>query len=191
MAVKGMMRANVFRRLQMSKFPLFCIAWLVLTASSALSQDIHYNFDDTADFSKFKTYKWVTLKSEAPIEKLTDEQIRAALDAAFARKGLTKVEGDSAADLLIGYQTTGQYQEEIAGVPGWSTGPGWRVSGSGKAETIYKGDLAVAMSDATKQILVRRGVASKALDPKATPEKRQKNLDKAVAKLMKDYPPPK
>ena len=68
MAVKGMMRANVFRRLQMSKFPLFCIAWLVLTASSGLSQDIHYNFDDTADFSKFKTYKWVTLKSEAPIE---------------------------------------------------------------------------------------------------------------------------
>jgi hypothetical protein len=47
------------------------------------------------------------------------------------------------------------------------------------------------MSDATKQVLVWRGVASKALDPKATPEKRQENLNKAVAKLMKDYPPPK
>jgi hypothetical protein len=40
-------------------------------------------------------------------------------------------------------------------------------------------------------VLVWRGVASKALDPKASPEKRQKNLDKAVAKLMKNYPPPK
>jgi len=38
--------------------------------------------------------------------------------------------------------------------------------------------------------LVWRGVASKTLDPKANPEKRQKNLNKAVAKLMKNYPPP-
>lgn len=45
-------------------------------------------------------------ESEAPIEGLTDEQIKAALGAALTRKGPTKVEGDSAADLLIGYQTT-------------------------------------------------------------------------------------
>ena len=176
----------------MRRFRLFCVAWLLITASSALSQDIRYNFDATADFSKFKTYKWVTLESEAPIEKLTDEQIKAALDAAFAQKGLTKVGGDSTADLLIGYQTTGQYQEQFAGTPGgWTTGPGWHAAGGGKAWTIYQGELAVAMSDATTHVLVWRGVASKPLDPKATPEKRQKNLDKAVAKLMKDYPPSK
>ena len=182
----------------MSKFRFFCIAWLLLTASSALTQDIRYKFDDTADFSKFRTYKWVTMMMEAPIEKLTDEQIKAALDAAFARKGLTKVDGDSA-DLLIGYQTTGQYQEKFAGLgPAWSTGPGWgagwSLPGGGKVTTgksdIYKGELAVDMYDAAKQLLVWRGVASKTLDPKANPEKRQKNLDKAVAKLMKNYPPP-
>jgi len=38
--------------------------------------------------------------------------------------------------------------------------------------------------------IVWRGVASKTLDAKAKPEKRQKNLKKAVAKLMKNYPPP-
>ena len=184
----------------MSRFRLFYIALLLLTASSALGQDIRYNFDDTADFSKFRTYKWITLKSEAPIEKLTDEQIKAALDAAFARKGLTKVDGDSAADLLIGYQTTGQYQEKFAGLdPGWSTGPGWSAAGwhvpgggsvtTGKSD-IYKGELAVDMYDATKHDLVWRGVASKTLDPKATQKKRQKNLDKAVAKLMRNYPLP-
>ena len=173
----------------MSRFRLFCIALLLITASSALSQDIHYSFDDTANFSKFKTYKWVTLKSEAPIDELTDQQIKAALDAAFARKGLTKEDGDGAADLLIGYQTTGQYDQQFAGSPGWSPGPGWRATGGGKSWTIYKGELAVAMSDAAKHVLVWRGVASKALDPKARPEKRQKNLDKAVGKLMKNYPP--
>ena len=174
----------------MREFRLFFIALLLMAARSALSQDIHYNFDSTADFSKFRTYKWVTLKSEAPIDELTDEQIKAALDAAFARKGLTKVDGDGA-DLLSGYQTTGQYEEQFAGSSGWSPGPGWRATGGGKTWTIYQGELAVAMSDATKHVLVWRGVASKALDPKANPEKRQKNLDKAVAKLMKNYPPPK
>jgi hypothetical protein len=38
--------------------------------------------------------------------------------------------------------------------------------------------------------LVWRGLASKTLDPKAKPEKQQKNLAKAVKKLLKNYPPP-
>ena len=46
------------------------------------------------------------------------------------------------------------------------------------------------MYDAAKHELVWRGVARNTLDFKANPEKRQKNLDKAVAKLMKNYPPP-
>ena len=60
----------------MSRFPLFCITFGLLMVSSALSQDVRYNFDDTIDFSRFKTYKWVGLGSPAPIEKLTDEQIK-------------------------------------------------------------------------------------------------------------------
>jgi hypothetical protein len=35
------------------------------------------------------------------------------------------------------------------------------------------------------------GVASKTLKSKAKPGKQQKNLEKAVAKLLKSYPPPK
>ena len=35
-----------------------------------------------------------------------------------------------------------------------------------------------------------RGRASKTIDPNAKPEKRQKNLNKAMTKLLKNYPPP-
>ena len=109
----------------MTKSRPFCIALLLLTASSALSQDIRYNFDDTANFAKFRTYKWVNLKSEAPIDEITDEQIKAALNAAFARKGLTKVDGDTATDLLIRYQAAQHMNAALAEFdPGWSTGPG-------------------------------------------------------------------
>jgi hypothetical protein len=36
---------------------------------------------------------------------------------------------------------------------------------------------------------VWRCAASKTLDQKAKPEKQQKNLTKAVAKMLKNYPP--
>ena len=111
----------------------------MLIPISALSRDVVYNFDDSVDFSKFKTYKWVTLEKVAPIDELTDEQIKAALDAALAGKGFTKVSGDSAADLFIGYQTTEQIQEQFGGpTSGWGVGPGWNGR-SDSVRTIYKG----------------------------------------------------
>ena len=47
------------------------------------------------------------------------------------------------------------------------------------------------MYDSAKKELVWRGVASKTIDPKAKPEKQQKNITKAVDKLFKNYPPKK
>ena len=172
----------------MSKFFLFCVPFLLV--SSALSQDVVFHFDDTADFSKFKTYKWITLEKVAPIDKLTDEQISASLDAALARKGLTKVGGETA-DLLIGFQTTEREEEEL---PGFDPDTGLRTDfgvSSNSSWTIYKGQLVVSMFDAANRKVIWRGVASKTLDPKANANKRQKSLNKAVAKLMKNYPPPK
>ena len=183
----------------MNKFSLFCVTLLLLVAKSALSQDVRYNFDNTADFSKFKTYKWVTLKNATPVDDLTEKQIKAALDSALAQKGLTRVEDDTA-DLFIGFQAaTSTEQQFTSFTSGWGYGPGWYGGGwygsaggitTGQTSTIYRGQLAVDMYDSAKHDLVWRGVASKTLDPKAKPEKRQKNLNRAVAKLLKNYPPP-
>jgi hypothetical protein len=161
--------------ISMNKFPPFCITFFLLIASSALSQHVDCEFSNRVDFSKFKTYKWVIFKNAAPIDKLTDEQIKAALDAALARKGLTNVNSDGTADLLIGYQTSELKDEEF--------------SHQEAPQEIYAGDLAIDMYTPADHHLVWREVASKTLDPKAKPEKRQKNLDKAVAKLVNNYPP--
>jgi hypothetical protein len=151
---------------------------LLLLESSALSQDAHFTVNNTADFSLFKTYKWVTFKNVAPIDDLTDEQIKAAVDAALAKKGLTKVDVDTA-DLFIGYQSSELITRDLP--TAWNESP----------PTIYHGDLAIDMYTPANHDLVWRGVASKTLDPKANPEKHQKNLNKALAKLMKNYPPSK
>ena len=57
--------------------------------------------------------------------------------------------------------------------------------------TIFTGTLDLDMYDSTKKSLVWRGIATKTLSQTSNPEKRQKNLTKGVAKLLKNYPPKK
>src|SRR6267143_36444 len=174
---------------------------LLLAAGAALGQDVRYNFDKNADFSKFKTYKWVTIKDAAKVNDLTDKQIIAAVDAELATKGLTKTSDDSA-NLYIGYQAgIGQEKQFTSFSSDWGYGGGWYRGGwyggmggmsttTGQTSTIYVGQLALDIYDSANHDLVWRGLASKTISPKAKPEKQEKNLAKAVRKLLKNYPPP-
>ena len=59
----------------MKKNILFAIALSALVLGSAKAQDVRYNFDKDTDFSKFKTYKWVTLKDSTKPNELIDKPI--------------------------------------------------------------------------------------------------------------------
>jgi hypothetical protein len=183
----------------MKRFVL-SLALMLAAASSALAQDVRYNFDKSSDFSKFKTYKWVVLKDAPKLSDLVDKQVKDAIDAELAKKGLTKSDSDSA-DLYIGYQAGVTKEKEFTSFnSGWGYGPGWYGGGwyggggmtttTGQTSTIYIGQLAVDFYATAPQTLVWRGVASKTLDTEAKPEKQQKNLAKAVSKLLKNFPPP-
>lgn len=173
---------------------------LALTAGlgTAAAQDVRYNFDKQANFAGFKTYKWVAIKGAQPLSDLVDKQIKASVDAELAKKGLTRSEADSA-DLYIGYQAAVSTEKEYTSYDtGWGYGPGWGGGWygggggitTGQTSTIYVGQLALDMYASGPKALVWRGNASKTIDAKAKPEKQQKNLDKAVAKMLKNYPPP-
>jgi hypothetical protein len=177
------------------------VVGILLLTFSAFGQDVRYNFDKNADFSKFKTYKWVALKDAAKVNDLVSKQITDAIDAELATKGLTKVDDDSA-NLYIGYQAgIGQEKQFTSYSSDWGYGGGWYRGGwyggaggmsttTGQTDTIYIGQLALDMYDSTNKDLAWRGVASKTIDEKAKPDKQQKNLAKAIKKLLKNYPPP-
>lgn len=174
-------------------------------AVAAASQDVRYNFDRDTDFSKFHTYKWVLIKG-ATIKTgdLLDKQIKAAVDTQLATKGFTKVDSDPA-DVYVAYQAAVNQEKEFSSYSsgfgsGWGYGPGWYGGGwygspnvstftTGQTSTIYVGQLVVDMYDSANHDLVWRGLGSKTLDAKAKPEKQQKNLAKAVQKILKNYPP--
>ena len=180
---------------------LVLVAWLLFVGVlPAIAQDVRYDFDKDKDFSKYRTYKWVAIKDADQPDDLTARQLTAAMDGELTKKGLARTDEDTA-DLYIGYQTAiGQEKEFSSYNAGWGYGPGWgagwygyggmtSTTTYGSTSTVYIGQLDVSMYDAAAKQLVWRGVASRTLDPKAKPEKKQKNITKAVQKLFKNYPP--
>jgi hypothetical protein len=73
----------------MKKISFIWMAVFLIVASAAFGQDVRYNFDKDTDFSKFKTYKWVTIKGATPVDDITDKQIKQGIDAQLTAKGLS------------------------------------------------------------------------------------------------------
>jgi hypothetical protein len=161
---------------------------LALLAGTAISaQDVRYNFMPGTDFAKYRTYKWVPIEGGAHPNQIADAEIKSAVDSQLAAKGLTKTDSDKA-DLLVGYQVAVDKEKQWNA---YSMG-GARFGGMGSAtsSTISNGSLVLDMYDPTSKQLVWTGTATKTLNPSSNQEKNQKNLDKAMGKLLKNYPPP-
>ena len=180
---------------------VFALVLPMFGAIGALAQDVRYDFDKNKDFSKYKTYKWVPIKGADQPDDLTGQKLTAAVNAELATKGLTMTDSDTA-DLYIGYQTAiGTEKQFTSYNTGWGYGPGWGggwygygggMSSSttyGSTSTVYVGQLDLSMYDPAEKQMVWRGNATKTLDPKAKPEKKEKNIGKAVKKLLKNFPP--
>jgi hypothetical protein len=61
------------------------LAALALVAVAA-AQSVSYNFDQTADFAKFKTYKWVDIPGGVRLDDLTSRQLTSAAENGLATK---------------------------------------------------------------------------------------------------------
>jgi hypothetical protein len=170
----------------MTKNMIFITLAALASAAIASAQDVSYNFDPSANFSNFKTYKWVEIPGGVKVDDLTARQLDSALQAELAKKGLTKTDSDTA-DLYVGYQVAVHQEREIS-----TLGGGFRFGGMGTAttSTLHIGSLDLDMYDSAKKQLVWRGIASKTIDTGAKPEKREQNIQKGAAKLLKNYPPP-
>jgi len=164
------------------------IALVMLACQFVAAQDIRTNYMPGTDFSKYKTYKWVTIPGAEQADQILDQQIKLAVNTSLAAKGLTKTEDDKA-DLYVGYQVSITQQEEWNA---YGMGGGWRFRGgmtTVSSTTIQVGTLGLDFYDPSPQQLLWRGQASKTLNPSKDPKKNQKRLNKAVAKLLKNFPP--
>jgi hypothetical protein len=167
---------------------------MLALAPAVIAQDVDFNFENDANFSAFETYAWVDMNNSGqPLDELTASQLKSAVEVELAMKGLQKA--DSAhADLLICYQVAVHKEREIGAChTGWSYGPGWRTGGIATSQTsaMRIGSVVLDIYLRSAKLLVWRGTATKTIDANAKPDKREKDIQKGIQKLLKNYPPPK
>ena len=161
-------------------------------ANDAAAQKVATNYDTKVDFTQYKTYKWVNITGATYPNQLTDMQIRQAIDSVLATKGMTKADGDDA-NVYVAYQVSVQQSTQyntFGTGPGMAGGWGW---GGGMStttpQTINTGTLVVDLYDPAMKQLVWQSTATKQMNPSSDAAKNQANLQKAVDKMFKDYPP--
>ena len=171
-----------------------CLAAFLLMAACAHGQEVHYNYDRSANFASYKTYQWVEIPGGSVPDQLIDQAIMQAADEQLAQKGLTKV--DNNADLYIGYQFVLNLEKSVSLWETGGAGPGWGWDPwgggrnvQGQTSTIPVGILLMDLYDVARKQLVWRADAIKTINLKTDPDKNYKNLQKVMTKLFKHYPP--
>ena len=170
----------------------------VLPATTALAQQVNYDFDRSADFSKYKTFAYqVCMRIDNP---LVDKRIVAGLENALALEGLTKAGGDADVNVTYHSSTT---EDVVIDTTSWGYGygPGWAwghggygygygggpVSSTTTIRKYTRGTLVIDIWDARTKELVWRGTANDTVSD--DPAKNDKKVQKALQKLFKQYPP--
>jgi hypothetical protein len=179
-----------------------------LMASPAFAQTVTVNWNQAVPFSDYKTYAWKIGPSQA--NSIYASWAKPDVDAQLAAKGLTLASGNQKPDISVTYHL--QTQEVMDAVttddgfgPGWGWGDGpWGVWGgwggwgggyfSETAVTTQEpqtmGILTVDLYDAAQTHLVWRGQAT--VDSVSnSQEGDEKQTEKSVQKMFKQYPPKK
>jgi hypothetical protein len=158
----------------------------LLAAHGAFAQKVTVEFDQAADFSKYKTFAirdgQLNSRNPALNSDLVKKRIDADIEKYLTAKGLMQVSGKS--DLNVRYTFGTARKTEVETYPAGWYGWGTRVVRVPYAE----GTLVIDLRDPTTRSLVWRAIAS---EEKSDSTKIEGKLDDMVKKSMEKYPPKK
>ena len=164
-----------------------CVALLFVACSQMV--DVSDKFEPGTDFAKLKTYAWMEgasgsdIKPAGSLDLDVDTPLRKAVDKQMVAKGFKEVKEnpDVLVKYFLGTRTTVyatdfgmHYQDQV----GWD-----------ETSSLQDGQLTIDLMDSKSQIVVWRGSAFGALNTQPSQAIVNKNVDRAVAKIFKQYPP--
>jgi hypothetical protein len=177
------------------------LAFLLLLACSGVK--VITDYDKSVDFSQYKTFEYYGWAEESDkiLNRFDRERFEQAFGEEFKKRGLKYVEenGDMVVVLFIVVEqktqktanttTHGGYGGYYGRYYGYGPGYGWGPSYSTTTITEYDyqvGTLVVDVFDAKEKKLIWEGIGTKTVDE--NPQTRDKNIPKAVAAIMMQYP---
>jgi len=181
---------------------LAVLGLIALTVGCSSIQS-NYDYDPTADFSKFKTYAWMerataTDGSGRQVQPgdMTEKRIKMAVGTQLAEKGLT--EDSQNPDLLLAYYAGIEEKVDVTDW-GYRSYGGWYGYGSGyggyygrDVDVYYynQGTIVLDMVDIADGELVWRGIVTDYVTESNSPQQREQKINEAIMLIMVNYPPP-
>jgi len=164
---------------------LFVLGFLV--AQGARAQKITMEFDQSVDFSKYKTFAirdgQLNSRNPALNSELVKKQIETDIQNDLTARGLTMAPGGPA-DLNVRYTFGAARKTEIEAYPA-----GWYGMGTRYVRVPYaEGTLVIDLRDPTTRSLVWRAIAA---EEKSDATKIEGKINDMVKKAIEKYPPKK
>jgi hypothetical protein len=169
----------------MKKLLMFLAAVTFIVSSAFAS--IQTDYDHAIDFMQYHTYSWGKIQTK---DSLWADRIREGVDQQLQAKGWKLVPSDADVVILALGDSHNQQEEQTF----YSGAGGWRWGGMGgvattSTYTTRQGMLVISMFDAKTKKLAWRGTATGGLSDK--PDKNIGKLNKAILKILNNFPPKK
>jgi hypothetical protein len=169
-------------------------AAVILVASCVTKPELRTHYDQSADFAKYRTYKFVPIPSTNTLgySGLVTQQFMASIGKQMEQRGYTVDQVEP--DLVINFSANLEEKQEIRSSPDvyygyragyYGTWPGY--GGDVYTVSYTKGTLNVDIVDFRKRQMVWEGVAVGEVTKKHL-ENREAAIDKAVEKIFAQYP---
>lgn len=173
------------------QFFLSLLALLVLISCASLK--VGHDYDPDVNFDALKTYDWIPMDENPGVSEMTVKRIMHSVNNELTAKGLALSQDNP--DFMVGMQVSGK--TSYAGSTGLGTSVGIPVGrmyvrvGGGRSTAREKreGTLLLDFIDPQSKSLIWRGTATSTINPKAAPQGQQALIDKAVAKMLSQFPP--
>lgn len=189
----------------LSKCRLFFVVTL-FSLSLASAADVIVDFDRTADFSKFKSYRWMQAdslpifralpnQSGAISDQDIDRIIRTAVDEQLAKAKIAPGTAETA-NLIMSYVAIGQLDmgtsvydagAKVGSIPYGHWRPFYQAGSD--AQLMRGGTLTVDFVDASTNKIVFRASQSRVMEGQVTAKKFEEVVRKMVKEIFKKFPP--
>ena len=176
---------------------LFILITLVFITACSSPLKVTSDFDNSVDFTKYKTYGFYQLQDKSgAVSQLNQNRIIDAVKKQMAAKGFT--ESETNPDVLVNVVAYLKERQQVTantnyyGYGGYYRPYAWG-GGMASGTTTYStynyhdGTLMIDVIDAAKKQLVWQGVGNKEIDkPNKNPDQK---INEAVTKIMASFPP--
>jgi len=174
----------------MKKYLFLLLIGIVAASCSPIK--VTTDFDRNAEFASYKTYAFTPEAEKIPIDDLNRSRLLTAISNELTAKGFSKSDNP---DVLINIYVKTQESATATGTTDYY-GARYRYRWGGgfsttsiDINTYTEGTLFIDMIDGSKGQMVWQGRGTATINPDASPQKREENINSAVKQIFTKYPP--